>query len=76
MYLPTASDDNDQYQHLPAMPGPSVMRFHSFAIASSHHVRLSQSRVTSEQLILGPNPCLIISSSLLFTLDSTLDPDI
>ena len=35
MYLPTASDNNDQYQHLPVMPGPPAMRFHSFALASS-----------------------------------------
>ena len=32
MYLPTASDDNDQYQHLPVMSGPSAIHFHSFAL--------------------------------------------
>ena len=60
MYLPTASDDNDQYQHLPAMPGPSAMRFHPFALASSQlYIMCTFAKVTllSKQLILGPNVC-------------------
>ena len=76
MYLPTASDDNDQYQHLPAMPGPSAMRFHSFALASSQlYITCALAEVTllSEQLILGPNACSTLSSSLLFTLGDS-DP--
>ena len=47
MYLPTASDDNDKYQHLPAMPGPSAMCFHSFALEISQlYITCALAKVT------------------------------
>ena len=67
MYLPTAADDSDQYQHLPAMSGPSAMRFHSFTLAILQlyiTCTFNKSHITSEQLILGPNACSTLSSSL------------
>ena len=64
-----------KYQHLPAMPGPSAMCFHSFTLAIAQlYIMCALVEVTllSEQLILGPNVCSTLSSSLLFTLAAIL----
>ena len=69
-YLPTVLDDNDQYRHFPAMPGPSAMHFHSFILEISQlyiTCALLKVMLFSEQLILGPNMCSTLFLSIIYS---------